>query len=201
TTARRSPRGRPRRSAALAASSRRTLAADEPGVPAVELLRLEEVRAGDGGVEVLRGVSVAVRAGEIASVIGANGAGQSTGLRAILGMVKRTAGSIRLGGREIAGASSREVLGLGCAYVPQGRCNFPAMTVEENLEMGAYTRGDAGVRGDIEALMSRFPLLGARRRERAGTLSGGQQQVLEMAIALVLRPRLLLVDESSLWRD
>jgi branched-chain amino acid transport system ATP-binding protein len=165
------------------------------------LLHLEDVHAGYGEIEVLRGVSADVRADEIVSIIGANGAGKSTLLRTVFGMVKPSRGRIRLAGEEIAGEDPVAVLRRGCSYVPQGRCNFPAMSVEENLEMGAYTRRDAGVRRDIEALMERFPMLAAKRRAPAGTLSGGQQQILEIAIALLLHPRLLLVDEPSLGLD
>jgi ABC-type branched-subunit amino acid transport system ATPase component len=165
------------------------------------LLALEGVVAGYEEVEVLRGVSIAVRAGDVVSIIGANGAGKSTLLRTVFGMVRPRAGSIRLGGDEIAGRSPVEILKRGVGYVPQGRCNFPAMTVEENLEMGAYLRRDAGVRADIERLFARFPVLAAKRGAAAGTLSGGQQQILEMAIALLLHPRLLLVDEPSLGLD
>jgi ABC-type branched-subunit amino acid transport system ATPase component len=165
------------------------------------LLEIDGVHAGYGETEVLRGVTARVRSGEIVSIIGANGAGKSTLLRAVFGMVKPTAGRISLAGEDVAGEDPPAVLRRGCSYVPQGRCNFPAMTVEENLEMGAYTRRDGAVRRDIEALMVRFSVLGARRRALAGTLSGGQQQILEMAIALLLHPRLLLVDEPSLGLD
>ena len=178
------------------------MAAERPaGAPGGPLLRLEDVHAGYGEIEVLRGVSADVRANEIVSIIGANGAGKSTLLRTVFGMVKPSRGRILLGDEEIAGRDPVEVLRRGCSYVPQGRCNFPAMSVEENLEMGAYTRRDAGVRRDIEALMVRFPILGEKRRASAGTLSGGQQQILEIAIALLLHPRLLLIDEPSLGLD
>jgi ABC-type branched-subunit amino acid transport system ATPase component len=165
------------------------------------LLALDAVVAGYDEVEVLRGVSAAVRSGEIVCIIGANGAGKSTLLRTVFGMLRPRAGRIRFDGQDIGGQPSVDVLKRGIGYVPQGRCNFPAMSVAENLEMGAYLRRDAGVRQDIEALLVRFPMLADKRAAPAGTLSGGQQQILEMAISLLLRPRLLLVDEPSLGLD
>jgi ABC-type branched-subunit amino acid transport system ATPase component len=165
------------------------------------LLALDGVVAGYDEVEVLRGVSVLVRPAEIVCIIGANGAGKSTLLRTVFGMVRPRGGTIRFDGTEIGGRPPVDILKSGIGYVPQGRCNFPAMSVAENLEMGAYLRRDRRIRDDIDALFARFPMLGAKRAAPAGTLSGGQQQILEMAISLLLRPRLLLVDEPSLGLD
>jgi branched-chain amino acid transport system ATP-binding protein len=162
------------------------------------LLHVEDLRSGYGDIEVLRGVSFDVAAGEIVCLIGANGAGKSTLLKTLFGLVRPRHGRVVLAGEDIAGLHPTEILRRGLSLVPQGRCNFPAMTVRENLEMGAYTRRDPAVARDVEALMARFPVLGEKGHELAGNLSGGQQQVLEMAAALLRHPRLLLLDEPSL---
>jgi len=176
-------------------------APEASGRESTPLLEVRDLTVHHGQLRALDRVSLRVFPGEVYAIIGANGAGKSTLLRTVFGMVTPSRGSIRLAGDEIAGAEPTAVLRRGCSYVPQGRCNFPAMSVEENLEMGAYTRSDADVRRDIEALMERFPMLASKRRALAGTLSGGQQQILEIAIALLLHPKLLLIDEPSLGLD
>jgi branched-chain amino acid transport system ATP-binding protein len=162
------------------------------------LLALNDVDAGYGETPVLRGISLDVREGLITTLIGANGAGKSTVLRTIFGILHPTRGEILYRGSDITRTSSTSRLRNGVTYCPQGRCNFPLMTIQENLEMGAYVRSDADVRSDIEQLLELFPLLRQYRRELAGNLSGGQQQILEMAMALMPRPALLLIDEPSL---
>ena len=153
---------------------------------------------GYGESDIVRGVSFGVRAGEIACIIGPNGAGKSTLLRGIFGLLPARAGRIRFQGGDITELPPGERLRKGLSYVPQGRCNFPAMTVRENLEMGAFIRNDAEVQRDIEGVMDKFPLLREKARAMAGSLSGGEQQILEMGRALLLRPTLVLLDEPSL---
>jgi branched-chain amino acid transport system ATP-binding protein len=166
--------------------------------PSADLLAMTDVEAGYGEVPVLRGIDLHVRQGLITTLIGANGAGKSTVLRTVFGTIRPTRGDITYRGQPITDVPSSTRLRSGITYCPQGRCNFPMMTVQENLEMGAYVRTDPGVRGDIEELLALFPLLRQYRSELAGNLSGGQQQILEMAMALMPRPSLLMIDEPSL---
>jgi branched-chain amino acid transport system ATP-binding protein len=140
-----------------------------------------------------------VRAGELVCLIGANGAGKSSTLRAISGLLRPSAGRILLEGREIQARSPADILELGIAHCPEGRRVFPHLTVQENLEMGAYVRHDRrAVAGDVARVCAHFPVLAERRRQMAGTLSGGEQQMLAIGRALMARPRLILFDEPSL---
>jgi branched-chain amino acid transport system ATP-binding protein len=162
------------------------------------LLEIERLHASYGPVRALHGVDLTVQEGGVVAILGPNGAGKTTTLRALTGMV-RTSGRITLGGRSLAGLSTAAIARLGVAHVPEGRGTFPALTVEENLRLGAYTRRDpAGVRADIARWYQLFPQLARRAGHPAGNLSGGEQQMLAIARALLLRPRLLLLDEPSL---
>jgi branched-chain amino acid transport system ATP-binding protein len=162
------------------------------------LLELERVEARYGQVQALRGVSLAVEEGEIAAVLGANGAGKTTTLRAISGTVRR-AGEIRFRGESIARRGPEATARLGIAHVPEGRGLFAELTLWENLRMGAYVRGERRVlRDEAGRVFGYFPWMEERRDQQAGTLSGGEQQMLVLARALVGRPRLLMLDEPSL---
>ena len=160
-------------------------------------LEVEHLEAGYGPVQVLRGVDFRVDEGQIAVILGANGAGKTTSLRALSGMIRRT-GSIRFGGQELARKSVDAIVRAGVAHVPQGRGTFPSLTVEENLRLGAYTRRDGEIASDMRRSYSWFPRLEERKEQAAGSLSGGEQQMLAIARALMLRPKLLLLDEPSL---
>ena len=160
------------------------------------LLELEGVHARYGPLRALSGVSLTVDEGEIVAVLGANGAGKTTTLRAISGTVRRS-GRITLAGASLARRGPEAVARLGVAHVPEGRGTFAELTVEENLRLGAYTRRGA-LDDDLRRMEQWFPWIGARRDQHAGTLSGGEQQMLALARALMSRPRLLLLDEPSL---
>jgi len=163
------------------------------------VLTLDAVRARYGRVHALDGVSLTVGPGELVCLIGANGAGKTTTLKTISGLVRAAAGRIVFDGREIQALPPQEILRRGIAHCPEGRRVFPHMTVKENLEMGAYVRTDAAqIATDLERAFGHFPILGERRRQSAGTLSGGEQQMLAIGRALMARPRLMLFDEPSL---
>jgi branched-chain amino acid transport system ATP-binding protein len=161
------------------------------------LLEVADLFAGYGQENVLRGIGFAVERGGITAILGANGAGKTTSLRAISGMLRRR-GSVRFDGQPIEGLATEDIARLGVAHVPDGRGTFLDLTTEENLRIGAYTRKDRrAVAQDLERVFSYFPRLKERRRQQAGTLSGGEQQMLAVSRALMLRPRLLLLDEPS----
>jgi branched-chain amino acid transport system ATP-binding protein len=162
------------------------------------LLAVRNLEARYGDTRVLRGIGFEVAEGGITTILGANGAGKTTTLRAVCGMVK-TAGEVSFDGRRIEGRATEDIVRLGVAHVPEGRGTFVQLTVEENLRLGAYARRAPGDLGqDIDRVCRYFPVLSERRRQIAGTLSGGEQQMLAVARALMLRPRLLLLDEPSL---
>lgn len=162
------------------------------------LLELEEVTAEYGPVKALHGVSLTVERGEIVALLGANGAGKTTTLRAISGIVSR-GGSITFDGRSMSGVQAPETARRGIGHVPEGRGTLVQLSVWENLRMGAYTRRDAAqVKKDYDVVFGQFPILKERRQQRAGTLSGGEQQMLAIARALMAKPKLLLLDEPSL---
>jgi branched-chain amino acid transport system ATP-binding protein len=161
------------------------------------LLQVRNLHAQYGPTQVLHGIDFEVRQGGITTILGANGAGKTTTLRAMCGMVK-TQGEITLGGERIDGKATESIVRMGVAHVPDGRGTFMHLTTEENLRLGAYTRRDrAQVDQDYERLYQYFPRLRERRKQQAGTLSGGEQQMLAVSRALMLRPRLLLLDEPS----
>ena len=162
------------------------------------LLRLSGVHSGYGDVPVLWGVDLDVAQGEIVCLVGSNGAGKTTLMRTVSGLLAPTAGTITFEGRELAGAAPEATLGAGIAQVPEGRRLFAAMSVRDNLLMGAYLRKDAGIASDLARMYGLFPILRDRQDQHAGTLSGGEQQMCAIARGLMGAPKLLLIDELSL---
>ena len=162
------------------------------------MLEIRELASAYGKIEALKGVSLSARAGEVTCLLGPNGAGKTTLMMTLSGILKPRRGSIRLEGEELVGKSPAEIVARGLALVPENRLVFPALSVRENLMAGAFRRRDrAGIRSDVERMLARFPRLAERIGQMAGTLSGGEQQMLAVARALMSRPRLLLMDEPS----
>jgi branched-chain amino acid transport system ATP-binding protein len=163
------------------------------------MLRVAGLAVAYGGIRAVKGIDFEIRAGETVTLIGANGAGKTTILRALTGLVPPAAGSIHFNGRDITGATSFSLVQNGLAMVPEGRGVFPQLTVAENIAMGAYIRNDtAAIAGDVERVFNLFPRLSERSQQSAGTLSGGEQQMLAIGRALMSRPKLLLLDEPSM---
>jgi branched-chain amino acid transport system ATP-binding protein len=168
---------------------------DASGAP---ILEVRDLRVSYGAIEALKGVSLTLRAGEIVTLIGANGAGKSTTLRAILGLVPANSGELLFRGVSTKGTATHKLAREGLILVPEGRAIFANLTVHENLEMGAYARRDPGVAKDFDHVFTLFPRLKEREKQVAGTLSGGEQQMLAIGRALMSKPQVLLLDEPSL---
>ncbi|HEV8535844.1 MAG TPA: ABC transporter ATP-binding protein [Candidatus Limnocylindria bacterium] len=162
------------------------------------LLEIQEVHTYYGNIEALKGISLTVEKGEIVTLIGSNGAGKTTTLRTISGVLRPRKGTVRMGDRDLTQVPPNEIVRLGIAHSPEGRRIFARMTVKENLEMGAYTRTDTDLRQDFERVYRLFPRLKERLSQTAGTLSGGEQQMLAIGRALMANPNLLLLDEPSM---
>jgi branched-chain amino acid transport system ATP-binding protein len=170
-----------------------------PGEEANALLKIENINVYYGPIHALKDVSLSVSEGSIVSLIGANGAGKTTTLKTISGLLRPKSGTIRFRGQDITSRPAQDVVSLGISQVPEGRRVFPAMSVQENLEMGAYLRKDKdGIAQDFDNVFKRFPRLKERRKQMAGTLSGGEQQMLAIGRALMARPVLMLLDEPSM---
>ncbi|MBC2877155.1 MULTISPECIES: ABC transporter ATP-binding protein [Streptomyces] len=163
------------------------------------LLEVRDLRVGYGKIEAVKGISFTVHAGEIVTLIGTNGAGKTTTLRTLSGLLRPTAGSIRFDGKPLTRIPAHRIVALGLAHSPEGRHIFPRLTIAENLQLGAFLRKDTtAIAQDVERAYGLFPILGERARQPAGTLSGGEQQMLAMARALMSRPKLLMLDEPSM---
>jgi branched-chain amino acid transport system ATP-binding protein len=163
----------------------------------VSLLEVKDLRVSYGSIEAIKGISLVVEEGQVVTLIGTNGAGKTTTLRTLSGLLKPTAGEIYFDGQRLDGTAAHEVVMRGIAHSPEGRRIFPLMTVEENLELGAYSRKGMSPAEDIKKVFERFPRLEERRGQKAGTLSGGEQQMLAIGRALMSRPRLLMLDEPA----
>ena len=162
------------------------------------LLEVEEIHTYYGAIEALRGVSLRVEEGEVVTIIGSNGAGKSTTLRSISGLTPAKSGRVMFEGKEITRLPAHEIVGFGIALAPEGRHCFPRMSVRENLDLGSYLRRDGGINEDLERVYELFPRLKERERQHAGTMSGGEQQMLAIGRALMARPKLLMLDEPSM---
>jgi len=162
------------------------------------LLKVSEVSASYGPIQALREVSLEVGEGQIVALLGANGAGKSSTLRVISGLLRPSAGSVEFMGRPIHRRPAESIVGMGLSHVPEGRELFSELTVLENLQLGGFSRRDSAVKGDIERVLAYFPILAERRKQPANSLSGGEQQMLAIGRGLMARPRLLLLDEPSL---
>ena len=164
----------------------------------MSLLEVRDLRVAYGAIEAIKGISLDVEEGQVVTLIGTNGAGKTTTLRTLSGLLRRVSGEVLFDGLRLDSLKAHDIVKHGVAHAPEGRRIFPLMTVEENLELGAYSRKGQGIAKDVDAVFERFPRLLERRSQKAGTLSGGEQQMLAIGRALMSRPRLLMLDEPSM---